>query len=46
VVAEIRRRGAAQLPEAVTAGARAIGQQFGEAPVKARITALVASAVA
>jgi ubiquinone/menaquinone biosynthesis C-methylase UbiE len=46
LVDEIKLRGEARLPDAVTAVATAIGRQFGEAPVKARITALVASAVA
>jgi ubiquinone/menaquinone biosynthesis C-methylase UbiE len=46
MVDEIKLRGEARLPEAVVAVAKAIGRQFGEAPVKARITALVASAVA
>ena len=46
LVEEIKLRGEARLPEAVAAVAEAIGRQFGEAPVKARITALVASGVA
>lgn len=46
LVDEIKLRGEAWLPEAVTAVARAIGRQFGEAPVKARVTALVATSVA
>jgi len=46
LVDEIKLRGEARLPEAVAAVTKAISRQFGEAPVKARITALVASAVA
>ncbi len=46
LVDEIKLRGEARLPEAVAAVAQAISQQFGDAPVRARITALVASAVA
>jgi SAM-dependent methyltransferase len=46
LVDEIKLRGEARLPEAVTAVAQAIARQFGDAPVRARITALVASAAA
>jgi ubiquinone/menaquinone biosynthesis C-methylase UbiE len=46
LVDEIKLRGEGRLPEAVTAVAKAIGRQFGDTPVKARISALVASAVA
>jgi hypothetical protein len=46
LVDEIKLRGEARLPEAVAEVAEAIGRQLGDAPVKARITALVASAVA
>jgi SAM-dependent methyltransferase len=43
---EIRLHGQARLSAAVSAVAQAIRRQFGDAPVRARITALVASAVA
>jgi SAM-dependent methyltransferase len=43
---QIRPLGEARLSAAVTAVASAIRRQFGDAPVRARITALVASAVA
>jgi len=43
---EIRQHGQGRLSAAVSAVAQAIRRQFGDAPVRARITALVASAVA
>lgn len=46
LIDEIRQRGQARLSAAVSAVAAAIRRQFGDAPVRARITALVASAVA
>ena len=46
MIDEIRLRGQARLSAAVSAVAAAIRRQFGDAPVRARITALVASAVA
>lgn len=46
LIDEIRLRGEARLSAAVCAVAQAIRRQFGDAPVRARITALVASAVA
>jgi hypothetical protein len=46
LIDEIRLHGQARLSAAVNAVAQAIRRQFGDAPVRARITALVASAVA
>lgn len=46
LIDEIRLRGQARISAAVSAVAAAIRRQFGDAPVRARITALVASAVA
>jgi SAM-dependent methyltransferase len=46
LIHEIRMRGKAALSAAVGAVAQAIRGQFGDAPVRARITALVASALA
>jgi ubiquinone/menaquinone biosynthesis C-methylase UbiE len=46
LVDEIRLRDAARLPDVVRAVARAIARQFGDRPVRGRIAALVASAVA
>jgi SAM-dependent methyltransferase len=46
LIHELRMRGKATLSAAVGAVAQAIRRQFGDAPVRARITALVASAVA
>jgi ubiquinone/menaquinone biosynthesis C-methylase UbiE len=46
LIHELRMRGKATLSAAVGAVAQAIRRQFGDAPVRARITALVASALA
>lgn len=46
LVEEIRLRDAACVPAVVDAVARAIARQFGERPVKTRISALIASGVA
>jgi SAM-dependent methyltransferase len=46
LIHEIRLRGKAVLSAAIGAVAQAIRRQFGDAPVRARITALVASALA
>jgi SAM-dependent methyltransferase len=46
LIEEIKLCGQARLSAAVSAVAAAIRRQFGDAPVRARITALVASAVA
>ena len=46
MIDELRMRGQARLSSAVSAVAAAIRRQFGDAPVRARITALVASAIA
>jgi ubiquinone/menaquinone biosynthesis C-methylase UbiE len=46
LIDEIRLHGQARISAAVSAVAAAIRRQFGDAPVRARITALVASAVA
>ncbi|MGH3002146.1 MAG: class I SAM-dependent methyltransferase, partial [Gaiellaceae bacterium] len=46
LIDEIRLHGQARLSAAISAVAAAIRRQFGDAPVRARITALVASAVA
>ena len=46
LIDEIRLHGQARLSAAVSAVAAAIRRQFGDAPVRARISALVASAVA
>lgn len=46
MIDEIRMRGQARLSAAVSAVAAAIRRQFGDAPVRARITALIASAIA
>ena len=46
LINEIRLHGQARLSAAVSAVAAAIRRQFGDAPVRARISALVASAVA
>src|SRR5262249_15514938 len=46
MIEEIKLHGKARLGAAVTAVAQAIRRQFGDAPVRARITALVASAAA
>ena len=43
---EIRARGEARLPTVVGAVARAIARRYGDRPVKARVCALVASALA
>ncbi len=46
LIDEIKLHGKARLGAAVSAVAQALRRQFGDAPVRARITALVASAVA
>jgi ubiquinone/menaquinone biosynthesis C-methylase UbiE len=46
LVDEIKLRDEARLPDVVRAVARVIARQFGDKPVRGRITALVASAVA
>jgi SAM-dependent methyltransferase len=46
LVNEIKLRDEARLPEVVDAVARAIARQFGDQPVRSRIAALVATAVA
>jgi hypothetical protein len=46
LVDEIRVRDAARLPAAIDAVTAAIAQQFGDGPVRSRIAALVATAVA
>jgi ubiquinone/menaquinone biosynthesis C-methylase UbiE len=46
LVDEIKLRDPSRLPAAIDAVTRAIARQFGDSPVKSRITAVVASAIA
>jgi hypothetical protein len=46
LIDEVKLRDASRVPAAIDAVTRAIARQFGASPVKSRITALVASAIA